>query len=255
MTSPTRSDRSPRNSSRTQSSRQLLWIAAPRRGPDRSHGAWAMASPAPAHCGATATLRAFRICPWQTSFASPRTIWLADRGGGSVRENPLRSLHWELTEKQSTQHAALWGPGARPSACATTLMRLQVGPISSAITLMQPTSGSPTFRMGSVFSPPRRKPSTPPRCRSLRSWWAARMGLAKLHVPRIIENGKLQRTSCTQGSSLACPWLSRLSTGTPDSAKPWDADSCSFSFLSTSTMHTSPTGPRAKGPGSRPFGT
>ena len=38
----------------------------------------------------------------------------------------------------------------------------------------------------------------------------------------IIENGKLQRTSCTQGSSLACPWLSRLSTGTPDSAKPWD---------------------------------
>ena len=32
-------------------------------------------------------------------------------------------------------------------------------------------------------------------------------------------------------------------------------DSCSFSFLSTSTMHTSPTGPRAKGPGSRPFGT
>ena len=70
-----------------------------------------------------------------------------------------------------------------------------------------------------------------------------------------IENGKLRRTSCTQGSSLACPWPSRLSTGTPDSAKPRDADSCSFSFLPTSTMHTSPTGPRAKGPGSRPFGT
>ena len=65
----------------------------------------------------------------------------------------------------------------------------------------------------------------------------------------------LLRTSCTQGSSLACPWPLRLSTGTPDSAKPWDADSCSFLFLSTSTTRTSPIGPRAKGPGSRPFGT
>ena len=43
------------------------------------------------------------------------------------------------------------GPGARPSACATTLMRLQVGPISSAITLMQPTSGSLTPGWAACF--------------------------------------------------------------------------------------------------------
>ena len=83
MTSPTRSDRSPSgNSFRMQFSRQLLWIAAPSRGPD---GIWATASPAPARCGATATLRAFQICPWRTSFASPSTIWLAALSSPSSR--------------------------------------------------------------------------------------------------------------------------------------------------------------------------
>ena len=38
---------------------------------------WVMASPAPARCGVTATPRAFQTCPWQISFASPRTIWHA----------------------------------------------------------------------------------------------------------------------------------------------------------------------------------
>ena len=71
----------------------------------------------------------------------------------------------------------------------------------------------------------------------------------------IIVNGGFLRTSCTQGSSLACPWLSRLSTGIPDSVKPWDADSCSSLYPSILTTRISLTGPRAKGPGSRPFGT
>ena len=71
----------------------------------------------------------------------------------------------------------------------------------------------------------------------------------------IIVNGGFLRTSCTQGSSLACPWLSRLSTGIPDSVKPWDADSCSSLYPSILMTRMSLTGPRAKGPGSRPFGT
>ena len=57
------------------------------------------------------------------------------------------------------------------------------------------------------------------------------------------------------GSSLACPWLSRLSTGIPDSVKPWDADSCSSLYPSILMTRISLTGPRTKGPGSRPFGT
>ena len=96
------------------------------------------------------------------SFVLTELQALADRGGGSVRENPLRSLHWELTQEKQMMATGLWQDtvysacsGARPSACATTLMRLPVGPISSAITHMRPMSGSPTFRMGSVFSPPR----------------------------------------------------------------------------------------------------
>ena len=108
------------------------------------------------------------------SFVLTELQALADRGGGSVRENPLRSLHYELTqEKQmmatgfgrtpSTQHAALWGRCVRLSACATTLMRLHSGLLSIAITPTQPTSGSLIFRMVSVCSPPRRRRSTPPR--------------------------------------------------------------------------------------------
>ena len=43
MTSPTRSDRSPSGTnSRKRSSRQLLWIAAPSRGHERSQGIWAL---------------------------------------------------------------------------------------------------------------------------------------------------------------------------------------------------------------------
>ena len=86
---------------RVQSSQQLLWTAAPSLEPERFHGIWAMASPAPARCGATANLRALRTCPWQISFASKDNLAcgfvltelqaLADRGGGSVRVNPLRS--------------------------------------------------------------------------------------------------------------------------------------------------------------------
>ena len=60
-------------------------------------------------------------------------------------------------------------------------MRLQVGPISSAITLMQPTSGSLTFPSKEEAE---YTASLAFDC-SLR-FLAARMGLAKLHVPRFL---------------------------------------------------------------------
>ena len=98
------------------------------------------------------------------SFVLTELQALADRGGGSVRENPLRSLHWELTQEKQMMAtgpwqdtAALWGRGVRLSACATTLMRLHSGLLSIATTPTQPTSGSLTFRMVSVCSPPRRR--------------------------------------------------------------------------------------------------
>ena len=107
------------------------------------------------------------------------TELMADRGGGSVRENPLRSknplrsLYWELTQEKQMMATGLWqdtvysmllyGGQVQGSAPAPTWMRLHGGPISSTITLMQPTSGSLIFRMGSVCSPPRRRRRTPPR--------------------------------------------------------------------------------------------
>ena len=65
---------------------------------------------------------------------------------------------------QDTVYSACCFMGARRlSACATTLMRLHSGLLSIATTPTQPTSGSLTFRMVSVCSPPRRRRNTPPR--------------------------------------------------------------------------------------------
>ena len=42
------------------------------------------------------------------SFVLTELQALADRGGGSVRENPLRSLHWELTQEKQMMATGLW---------------------------------------------------------------------------------------------------------------------------------------------------
>ena len=61
-----------------QSLQQLLWTAAPSLGPGRCRGIWVMANGAPARCG-------------DLVMADQLRVSMADRGGGSVRENPLRS--------------------------------------------------------------------------------------------------------------------------------------------------------------------
>ena len=42
------------------------------------------------------------------SFVLTELQALADRGGGSVRENPLRSLHWELTQEKQMMATSPW---------------------------------------------------------------------------------------------------------------------------------------------------
>ena len=55
-----------------------------------------------------------------TSFILSQIQTLAERGGGSIRENPWRSLHWHLPQEQAmmkgTPLAASWGPAPRASA-------------------------------------------------------------------------------------------------------------------------------------------
>ena len=132
------------------------------------------------------------------SFVLTELQALADRGGGSVRENPLRSPHWELTQKkqmmatglwQDTVYSALWGRGVRLSACVTTLMR-------DCTVACSPVPSHPRSRRVAALS------SGWSACVPLQleeaeytallafgiavsaSWCAARMGLAKLRVPR-----------------------------------------------------------------------
>ena len=163
-----------------------------------------MASLAPARCGVTATWRAFQTCPWQISFASPRTIWhaassLADRGGGSVRENPLRSLHWELTQEKQMMATGLWQDtvysaccfmGAR---CKAQRLRHNIDEIAQWPALHchhthAADEWQPYLQRGQrVFPSKEEAEYTASLAFGIAvsaSWWAARMGLAKLHVPR-----------------------------------------------------------------------
>ena len=108
------------------------------------------------------------------SFVLTELQALADRGGGSVRENPLRSLHWELTQEKQMMATGLWQDtvysaccfmGAR---CKAQRLRHNIdeiahGLLSIATTPTQPTSGSLIFKMVSVCSPPRKRRNTPPR--------------------------------------------------------------------------------------------
>ena len=51
------------------------------------------------------------------SFVLTELQALADRGGGSVRENPLRSLHWELTQEKQMMATGLWQDTVYSACC------------------------------------------------------------------------------------------------------------------------------------------
>ena len=113
--------------------------------------------------------RPLRLCPDRAP----------DRGGGSVRENPLRSLHCELTQEKQMMATGPWQDTVY-YACCFMADQLRV---SIATTPTQPTSGSLTFRQR-VFPSKEEAEYTASLAFGIAvsaSWWAARMGLAKLH--------------------------------------------------------------------------
>ena len=99
---------------------------------------------------------------------------LADRGGVSLRENPARSLHWELPREkqmlasgdwQDTCYAACCFMGARckQQRLRHNIQEISQWPHSNAIISTTQMSGSPTPWMGSESSLAMRKLSTQPR--------------------------------------------------------------------------------------------
>ena len=52
-----------------------------------------------------------------TSFILDQIQSHAERGGGSIRENPWRSLHWYLPQKQQMMNSGLWQDKRYSSCC------------------------------------------------------------------------------------------------------------------------------------------
>ena len=52
-----------------------------------------------------------------TSFILDQIQSHAERGGGSIRENPWRSLHWYLPQKQQMMNSGLWRDKRYSSCC------------------------------------------------------------------------------------------------------------------------------------------
>ena len=125
---------------------------------------------------------------------------LRDRGGGSVRENPARSLHWwtsaEVTMWESgqwvdTSYAACTLGGAR---CKHQVLRhnveeIQRWPPANCHHVHDPQEWTPYTSDGIRVYPSKEEAEyTAILAFSIAvsaSWWAARRGLAKLHVPRM----------------------------------------------------------------------
>ena len=124
---------------------------------------------------------------------------ILSRGGISIRENPLRSLHWHLPQEVAmkasnqwwdTEYAACCWGGAR---CKLQLLRHNVQEIHDwpPITchhLHDPHEWDPWEQKGQRIYPSKEEAEyTAPLCFAIAvacSWWAVRTGRASLHVPR-----------------------------------------------------------------------
>ena len=211
MTSLTRRGRiQSGSSSRMQSLQQLLWTAAPSLRPGRFRGIWVMAKLAPRPLRSDRYPEGLPDLPMADqlrvsnnnlacSFVLTELQALADRGGGSVRENPLRSLYWELTQEkqmmatgpwQDTVYSACCFMGAR---CKAQRLRHNIDEIAQWPALHchhthAADEWQPYLQHGQrVFPSKEEAEYTASLAFGIAvsaSWWAARMGLAKLHVPR-----------------------------------------------------------------------
>ena len=124
---------------------------------------------------------------------------IIDRGGGAIRENPNNSLHWCIP-----QEADMWATGqwwdARYDACCFmgarrkrqrlrhNIWELTQGPPMLCHHTHHPEEWTPWSQAGKVVYPSKEEAEyTAPfafRVAVACSWWACRLGFAKLHVPR-----------------------------------------------------------------------
>ena len=125
---------------------------------------------------------------------------LASRGGASVRENPWRSLHWFTQQERDMWDSGLWRD-KRYSACVFAGVRsksqclrhnldeIDDWPVMDCHHSHDPEEWAPSVVDGvRVFPSKEEAEYTAPLAFSVAvaaSWWAARTGLAKLHVPRM----------------------------------------------------------------------
>ena len=121
------------------------------------------------------------------------------RGGISIRENPLRSLHWHLSQEKEMMASGHWNDtiyaaccfgGAR---CKMQRLRHNVDEIAQWPPLQchhshVPREWEPWSDQGERIYPSKLEAEyTAPLAFAIAvaaSWWAARVGRAKLHVPR-----------------------------------------------------------------------
>ena len=125
---------------------------------------------------------------------------LAQRGGTSLRENPWRSLHWHLPREQAMFDTNRWSDthysscvfaGAR---CKSQRLRHNVDEINAWPPLdcqrsHDPREWDPYLVDGQAVFPSKEEAEyTAPLSFAIAvavSWWACRVGKAKLHVPRM----------------------------------------------------------------------
>ena len=125
---------------------------------------------------------------------------LADRGGGSVRENPWRSLHWWGSTECSMMETGCWKDkrydacclgGAR---CKAQCLRHNIDEIDQWPPLTchhshAPHEWTPYLQGGQTIYPSKEEAEYTAvlafAIAVAASWWAGRVGRAKLNVPRL----------------------------------------------------------------------
>ena len=133
------------------------------------------------------------------SFVLSEIDQLVDRGGGSVRENPYNSLHWWTPDEVAMWESGRWSD-QRYSACCfggarSKLQRLRHNiaeiaqwPRADCNHFHDPQEWEPWVQDGKRHFPSAEESEyTAELCFAIAtaaSWWAVRVGHAKLYVPR-----------------------------------------------------------------------
>ena len=133
------------------------------------------------------------------SFVLSEIDQLVDRGGGSVRENPYNSLHWWTPDEVAMWESGRWSD-QRYSACCfggarSKLQRLRHNiaeiaqwPRADCNHFHDPQEWEPWVQNGKRHFPSAEESEyTAELCFAIAtaaSWWAVRVGHAKLYVPR-----------------------------------------------------------------------